>query len=253
MQRLRPQRSAFAPSLTLPTLRRDSLRLSVMSMLDFGPCGSAGRISHVIDAIWTRRPAFDVVLLFAMALFVSSILMFLAEPMIAKMLLPILGGAPMVWTTCVAFFQIMLLAGYAYSWIAARWLPWRLQVLTYVAVLALSLVALPFTLRVGLVPPPATAPVASVLLLLITAIGAPFFALSTTASVLQHWFARTGHAAARDPYFLYIASNVGSLIALLAYPGIVEPTLPLGTGDCLCACVQTAAQSTSHADGRGGT
>jgi hypothetical protein len=185
------------------------------------------RVSPVIDTNLNRATSTLAVPALATTLFVSSSLMFLAEPMIAKMLLPVLGGSPMVWTTCVAFFQIVLFIGYTYSWASERLLSWQSQLLTYGGVLALSVAVLPFTLKVNAVSP-VLAPVASVLLLLIITVGIPFFALSTTAPLLQYWFAGTGHESARDPYFLYIASNLGSLTALLLYPAVVEPQFRLG-------------------------
>jgi hypothetical protein len=163
---------------------------------------------------------------FAVTLFVGSALMFLVEPMIAKMVLPTLGGTAMIWNTCVVFFQSVLLAGYAYSWALSRWLDVRRQALVHTIVLALPLLVLPFAVHFGTAPPEGSNPVWWLLLLLASTIGLPFFSLSTS-SVLQHWFSRTGHAEGADPYFLYAINNVGSLSALLAYPTIVEPSLRL--------------------------
>ncbi len=168
------------------------------------------------------------VTLFTTTLFLSAFLLFLVQPMVAKMVLPLLGGAPMVWNTCMVFFQVALLAGYAYAHAAARWAPPRLQIALHVAVLAVAMAALPFAIDRQILRPPETAPVGWLLLLLAGTIGLPFFALSTSASVFQHWFSRTDHPAAADPYFLYVASNVGSFAALIAYPAIVEPGLSVG-------------------------
>ena len=166
--------------------------------------------------------------LFGATLFLSAFLMFLVEPMVAKMLLPVLGGSPMVWNTCVVFFQMMLLAGYGYAYGAARWLDSARHRPLHLLLVAAPLAMIPFATRAELTPPTGN-PLAWVLVVLLTVIGLPFFVLSTTASVLQHWFARTDHASARDPYFLYAASNVGSLAALAAYPTLVEPSLALDT------------------------
>jgi hypothetical protein len=163
---------------------------------------------------------------FAITLFVSSALMFLVEPMIAKMVLPTLGGTAMIWNTCVVFFQSVLVAGYAYSWVLSRWFDVRRQALLHTIVLALPLLVLPFAVHFGTAPPEGSNPVLWLLLLLASTIGLPFFSLSTS-SVLQHWFSRTGHVERGDPYFLYAINNVGSLCALLAYPTIVEPSLRL--------------------------
>ena len=177
--------------------------------------------------------------LFATALFTGSFLLFLVEPMVAKAVLPALGGAPMVWNTCVVFFQAALLFGYGYALSAARTLDVRQHAVAHIAVLLLPLASLPFLVGPRAAPPPEANPVLWLLLWLTTAIGLPFFALSTGASVLQHWFARTDHASARDPYFLYGASNLGSLLALAAYPALIEPALPLRVQSRLWAAAYT--------------
>ncbi len=164
--------------------------------------------------------------IFAAALFAGSFLLFLVEPMVAKAVLPVLGGAPMVWNTCVVFFQGALLVGYAYAYVAARFVDVRQHAIAHVMLLALPMASFPFLIATRPAPPSAN-PALWLLLWLTTAIGLPFFALSTGASVLQHWFARTDHAGSRDPYFLYGASNLGSLLALAAYPTVIEPLLPL--------------------------
>jgi len=168
-----------------------------------------------------------VVPLFTSTLFVSAFLLFLVQPMVAKMVLPLLGGSPMVWNTCMVFFQMALLVGYAYAHGATRLLDGRVQVALHVALLVLPFSVLPFLIGPDTAPPTAGAPIAWLLLLLAGAIGLPFFTLATSASVLQSWFSRTNHPSARDPYFLYVASNIGSFVALIAYPAVVEPSLSL--------------------------
>ena len=168
-----------------------------------------------------------VVTLFASTLFISGFLLFLVEPMVAKMVLPIFGGAPMVWNGCVVFFQVMLLAGYGYAFGASRWLRLRQHVVLHVAVLLLPAVVLPFMIQSGSAAPPDGHPLFWLLLLLAGSIALPFFVLSTTASVLQHWLSKTDHPAGRDPYFLYAASNFGCLAALTCYPIFVEPLMTL--------------------------
>ncbi len=151
--------------------------------------------------------------------------MFLVEPMIARMVLPLLGGAPSVWNTCLVFFQAVLLCGYAYAHGATR-LGVRRHVPLHVLMMLLPLAVLPIgLLRVA--DPFHSHPVAWLFLALLVSIGLPFFALSTSAAVLQKWYSTTDDGGGRDPYFLYAASNLGSFIALLAYPLIVEPTLRL--------------------------
>ena len=166
--------------------------------------------------------------LFGGAMLLSGFLLFLVEPMIARMVLPILGGAPMVWNGCVVFFQIAMLAGYGYAFAASRWLPVGRHVVVHAVLLAAPALVLPVLIRPSTVAPPTGNPLLWLLFLLAGTIGLPFFVLSTTASVLQHWLSRTDHPAGRDPYFLYVASNVGCLLALASYPAIIEPTLTLG-------------------------
>ena len=163
---------------------------------------------------------------FATTLFVSAGLMFLVEPMIAKMVLPRLGGSPAVWSTCLVFFQAVLLLGYAYAHALTR-VSRSVQIGVHLAVLLpLAALALPLDLGAG-APPPGASPALWLLLRLTAVAGLPVFAISATAPLLQRWFADLDHAAAGDPYFLYAASNAGSLLALLAYPLLVEPALPL--------------------------
>jgi spermidine synthase len=168
-----------------------------------------------------------VLILFGATIFVGAGLLFLIQPMFARMALPLLGGAPAVWNTAMVFYQAVLLVGYAYAHVTTRWLGPRRQAGLHVAVLLLPLVALPIALPAGWSPPGDTSPVPWLLALLAVAVGLPFFAVSATSPVLQAWFAATEHRAARNPYVLYAASNVGSLLALLAYPLIVERLLHL--------------------------
>jgi hypothetical protein len=184
-------------------------------------------------------------LLFAVTLFLSAALLFCVQPLIAKMILPLLGGAPAVWNTCMVFFQALLLAGYSYAHASIAWLGARRQAMLHLGLLVLPaltlpLLTLPFRIAHGeplpldlpglseLANPPTEAnPIPWLLLLLLVSVGLPFLVLSTSAPVLQKWFAGTGHPAARDPYFLYAASNLGSMLALLGYPILLEPFLGL--------------------------
>ena len=168
-----------------------------------------------------------IVPLFASAMFLSGFLLFMVEPMAARMVLPILGGVPMVWNGCVVFFQIVMLAGYGYAFGASKWLPLRRHVVLHAAILLTPAAVLPFAIRGGTSVPPEGNPLGWLLLLLSATIGLPFFVLSTSASVFQHWLSRTDHPSARDPYFLYSASNLGCLLALASYPTVVEPLLTL--------------------------
>src|SRR5689334_3198168 len=174
-------------------------------------------------------PQRTLVPLFAATLFTSSLLMFAVEPIVAKTVLPILGGTPMVWNTCVLFFQVLLLAGYAFAHGATAWFGRRGGAVAFAIVLVLPVAVLPFAIGPDAQPPVNGHPIGWLLLVLARSIGLPFFALAATAPLLQRWFADTDDPSARDPYFLYAASNAGSLLALLAYPAIVEPTLRLRT------------------------
>jgi hypothetical protein len=177
-----------------------------------------------------------VVPLFAATLFFSSLLMFAVEPIVARTVLPILGGTPMVWNTCVLFFQILLLGGYACAHGVSTWLDRRTAAAAYGSLLVLPAIALPFAIAPDVQRPADGNPIGWLLLILARSIGLPFFALAATAPMLQRWFADTDHPSADDPYFLYAASNVGSLLALVAYPAIVEPLLRLRTQNVVWAC-----------------
>ena len=164
---------------------------------------------------------------FTVTTFVNAALLFAVEPMFSKMALPLLGGTPGVWNTCMLFFQTALLAGYAYAHVVTTRLSPRAQTAVHLTLLALSLVSLPISIAVGFRSPRPDAPVAWLIALLSVSLGTPFLMLSSGAPLLQRWFSRTGHPSAANPYFLYAASNLGSMIALLAYPGLIERTLTL--------------------------
>ena len=160
-------------------------------------------------------------------MFAGATLLFVVQPMVGKMILPLLGGTPAVWSTCMVFFQAVLLGGYAYAHASAAWLGVRRQMLLHLALLALPLGVLPLAVNPALLRGGGANPVLDVLLLLSVSVGLPFLVVSATAPLIQKWFTRTRHPAARDPYFLYAASNLGSMLALLGYPILIEPRLPL--------------------------
>jgi len=168
-----------------------------------------------------------LLILFAISLFVSALLLFLVQPMFSKMVLPRLGGTPAVWITCMVFYQAALLAGYVYAHLSARWLGVRGQAAAHLALLLGVFLALPISAAQGWTPPPTAHPTPWLLMLLLVSVALPFFVISITAPMLQKWFSHTGHPAAKDPYFLYAASNLGSMAALLGYPTLVEPFLTL--------------------------
>ena len=165
--------------------------------------------------------------LFAATLFVSAALMFIVQPMFGKTVLPLLGGSPAVWNTCMVFYQTVLLAGYVYAHVASRCLGTRRHAALHLIVLCLPWLVLPLGVPDGWTPPADGSPVPWLLMLLTVSVGLPLFVVSASAPMLQNWFADTNHPASADPYFLYAASNLGSMIALFAYPLAVEPMLTL--------------------------
>ncbi len=165
---------------------------------------------------------------FMSSLFLSAMLLFAIQPMFAKMVLPRLGGAPAVWSVAMCFFQAMLLAGYAYAHGLIRWFGLRKGIAIHIVVLIVAFTSLPLGVAAGWDVPPETGIRLWVVGLLTFSIGLPFFALSGNGPLLQAWFSRSDHRHADDPYFLYGASNFGSLLALLCYPVLLEPNLRLG-------------------------
>lgn len=161
-------------------------------------------------------------LIYALTIFTSAFLLFLVQPIMAKQILPWFGGSAAVWTTCLMFFQLVLLAGYAYADWTIRFLKPRPQVLLHVALIIVSLVSLPIIAGSGWKPGGEEDPTWLILGLLAATIGLPYFLLSTTGPLLQAWFARS-FPAATNVYRLFALSNGASLIALVAYPFAVEP------------------------------
>jgi hypothetical protein len=164
---------------------------------------------------------------FTATTFLSALLLFSVQPMFAKMVLPVLGGSPSVWAVAIFFFQAALLVGYCYAHVLIHHASVPQTGLIHLGACALAFLALPIGLPSGWSEPPAGEPYLWQIGLFAAAIGVPFVALSANAPLLQAWFARTGHPHGEDPYFLYAASNLGSLIALLAYPFVLEPAFGL--------------------------
>jgi SAM-dependent methyltransferase len=164
-------------------------------------------------------------LLFAATVFTSAFLLFLVQPIIAKQILPWFGGNASVWTTCMVFFQLVLLAGYAYSDAVSRSLAPRAQAILHSTLLAASLAFLPILASETWKPSSDTEPTLRILLLLAATIGLPYFLLSTTGPLVQAWFARS--FASGTVYRLFALSNLASLAALIAYPPLIEPAVTL--------------------------
>ncbi|MDF1796126.1 MAG: fused MFS/spermidine synthase [Coxiellaceae bacterium] len=166
--------------------------------------------------------------LYTITLFLSATLLFWVQPLLAKMLLPHFGGSPSVWNTCMMYFQGTLLAGYLYAHFSSRLLPLKWQPILQIILLASGLIFLPFyapTHWAGL----EQSPTFSLIRLLVSTTIIPILAISASAPILQRWFALSDHPDAKDPYFLYAASNIGSLLALIAFPFLIEPLLTTST------------------------
>src|SRR5687768_1872481 len=167
-------------------------------------------------------------LVYGATMFLSAFLLFLVQPMTAKFILPWFGGATAVWTACMLCFQALLLCGYAYAHILATTWPLRRQARLHVGLLIATAAAV---LWLSIAPSPAwkpegsESPVTGILGLLLASIGAPFLLLSATAPLLQSWFSRT--RPERFPYRLYALSNLGSLLAIVSYPFLIEPSIAL--------------------------
>ena len=176
------------------------------------------RASATIDTI--------ALVMFTITIFTSATLLFVVQPMVGKLLLPKLGGAPAVWNTCMLFFQATLLAGYLSAHLMTRYLPLRGQVLLFLCGLALALTRLPLSIDPRSVESllQGADPNFWLLGVLVLRVAPVFFMLSITSPLLQNWFSRSGHPQGNDPYFLYSASNIGSILSLVLYPFLVEVT-----------------------------
>ncbi len=157
----------------------------------------------------------------AATVLVSAFLLFQVQPMVSKMILPWFGGSPAVWTTCMLFFQVFLLAGYAYAHLLDRLPGTKWQGVIHLALLLVALCVLPITPDAAWKPTDSAAPQWRILALLAANVGLPYFLLASSAPLVQAWFSRA--CAGRSPYRLYALSNFGSLAALLSYPFLVEP------------------------------
>ena len=157
---------------------------------------------------------------FALTIFTGAFLLFQVQPLVGKYILPWFGGGPGIWTTCMLFFQLLLLGGYAYAHAVSRYLRPRTQAILHLVLLAAALASLPITPSDTWKPTDANDPVWRILSLLTVSLGLPYLVLSATGPLLQEWFRRTSPGA--SPYRLYALSNVGSLLALVSYPFYFE-------------------------------
>src|SRR5260370_12006647 len=165
-------------------------------------------------------------LLYACTIFLCAFFVFQVQPLIAKMILPWFGGSAAVWTSCVLFFQILLLLGYLYAHWSIRYLRPKAQTILHLALLTLSLLMLPAIPSAAWKPAGGDDPTLRIFGLLAATIGLPYFLLSTTGPLVQAWFVRERLDPGGTPYRLYALSNLGSMLALLSYPVLVEPYFP---------------------------
>ncbi|WP_407166242.1 spermidine synthase [Bradyrhizobium sp. ORS 111] len=168
-----------------------------------------------------------VLVVYTAAIFVSALLLFSVQPLFTKMVLPRLGGSPAVWSVAMVFFQSLLLGGYAYAHLLMKLSNRAVPVVVHLALLVIALLTLPLAIRSGWGEPPNSGYAFWLLGLFAVSIGLPFFALAANNPLLQAWFVRTGHPNGPDPYFLYASSNIGSFLALLSYPVLLEPMFTL--------------------------
>ncbi len=170
-----------------------------------------------------------VLVVYTAAIFVSALLLFSVQPLFTKMVLPRLGGSPAVWSVAMVFFQSLLLAGYAYAHFLMQLRNRMIPVVVHLVLLVIALLTLPLSIAGGWGEPPSSGYAIWLLGLFAVSIGLPFFALAANNPMLQAWFVRTGHPDGPDPYFLYASSNIGSFLALLSYPVLLEPMFTLRT------------------------
>ena len=175
------------------------------------------------DALRTRQSGALLAFAFTASMLISALLLFFIQPMFAKMALPMLGGSSGVWNTAMVFFQAVLLGGYLYAHLLSKFFRFYNQVLIHGMVMVASIVFLPIAVPLGWEVPQSGTPTLWLIGLFGVALGVPFFALSANAPLMQKWFSYTNHRNSGDPYFLYAASNVGSLFSLLSYPVLIEP------------------------------
>src|SRR4051812_21207193 len=193
-------------------------------------------------------------LLYALTILVSAFLLFQVQPVIAKIILPWFGGSAAVWTTCLLFFQMVLLLGYLYAHAVVRYLKPKTQMILHTGLLVLSAAALPIYPKLSWKPTGDEDPTFAILKLLLLSVGLPYFLLSTTGPLIQAWYARRFKGAM--PYRLYALSNAGSMFALISYPLLFEPFFgthrqailwSLGYGVFILVCAITAFRSQGDA------
>jgi spermidine synthase len=189
-----------------------------------GPASAFATRNRLVLAVYTA------------SIFASALLLFSVQPLFTKMILPRLGGSPAVWSVAMVFFQSLLLGGYAYAHYLMTFRNRLIPILVHLTLLIAALLTLPLAIGASWSSPPETGYQFWLLGLFTATIGLPFFALAANNPLLQAWFVRTGHPDGRDPYFLYASSNIGSFLALLSYPLLLEPMFSLQTQNRMWTC-----------------
>src|ERR1700744_5549110 len=193
----------------------------------------AGVFMTAIEMSATGQPSASrnrlVLVVYTAAIFVSALLLFSVQPLFTKMVLPRLGGSPAVWSVAMVFFQSLLLGGYAYAHFLMQLRNRMIPVVVHLVLLVIALLTLPLSIAGGWGEPPSSGYAFWLLGLFAVSIGLPFFPLPANHPFFQALFVRTGHPDASDPYFLYASSNIGSFLALLSYPVLLEPMFTLRT------------------------
>jgi spermidine synthase len=173
---------------------------------------------------------------YTVSIFVSALLLFSVQPLFTKMILPRLGGSPAVWSVAMVFFQSLLLGGYAYAHFLMTIRNRVIPVIIHLVLLSIAFLTLPLAIGESWSHPPESGYQLWMLALFAGTVGLPFFALAANNPLLQAWFVRTGHPDGQDPYFLYASSNIGSFLALLSYPLLLEPVFSLRTQNLIWTC-----------------
>jgi hypothetical protein len=222
-----PAVSPYAP-LNAPGARLAGPPAASARRAQAGVCMTLADPSVVTDQPSASRNRL-VLIVYTAAIFVSALLLFSVQPLFTKMVLPRLGGSPAVWSVAMVFFQSLLLGGYAYAHYLMQLRNRIIPVIVHLVLLVIALLTLPLSIASGWGDPPTSGYAFWLLGLFAVSIGVPFFALAANNPLLQAWFVRTGHPNGPDPYFLYASSNIGSFLALLSYPVLLEPMFTLRT------------------------
>jgi hypothetical protein len=222
-----PAVSPYAP-LNAPGARLAGPPAASARRAQAGVCMTLADPSVVTDQPSASRNRL-VLIVYTAAIFVSALLLFSVQPLFTKMVLPRLGGSPAVWSVAMVFFQSLLLGGYAYAHYLMQLRNRIIPVIVHLVLLVIALLTLPLSIASGWGDPPTSGYAFWLLGLFAVSIGVPFLALAANNPLLQAWFVRTGHPNGPDPYFLYASSNIGSFLALLSYPVLLEPMFTLRT------------------------